>query len=537
MRLVFLLLMALATVGVALGQMARKTAATEAHIERWEALALEADYGGLSMVVREAGQVLGTEERAPGTIAAVDSRAELLIYALYTGRNAQRVRAHEALEIAIEREPLHPAVIAADALWNALEGDPERALSLVESAQLPGVLNEWGAVATAAARTRTGDLAGAERALQGHETPLALAWRARSAWESGDVDGAGAAAEKLLTLAPDHRYGDAMMKLVRSRSMAPKEARALLAPLVESPDLPARVAEVVVVEVSRVLRRAGRGDDADQLLNDFLAQDDGAPFLLSEQARAHRFAGNFGAARAAADKGLRTRADDPQLLAEFAAAAFFNDAVSTIEDRTRKSHGASDSDGVRRAEAMVHLIQERGGPAAAGVAATRHLGLPGDAELWLAEAHLASGKPAEARKVAAQAAEKLAAAVGADSREVAIAQMYEGLAAATDGDVEGGRAILGTAWSPETRSPWGAWLFGRFHEQAGSLDDARSAYLLACHNGQDFALGCYDLARLYDSLPGGSVRKRTQREARAQYLRVSPKGWRAVEVRDALQGQ
>jgi hypothetical protein len=336
---------------------------------------------------------------------------------------------------------------------------------------------------------------------------------------------------------PGHRYGEAIAALVQSRSLEPDAARELLQPMVAAPDLPARVAELVVVEASRILRRDGRPDDADSVLTEFLAQDDSAPFLLSEQSRVHRYAGSFGAARAAADKGLRTRSDDPNLLAEFAAAAFFNDAVSTIQDRVGKSNGASDSDGLRRAQAMVDLINGRGAAAASGLEATRHLGLPGDAELWLAEARLVSGQPAEAAKEARRAAELLAAAVGEDSREVALARLYEGLAVASAGDVDAGRAILRTAYRKETRTPWGAWLYGRFHELAGSPEDARTAYLLACHNGQDFALGCFELARLYDSLPGGTVRKRTQREARAQYLRVSPKGWRAPEVRAALDRQ
>ena len=163
------------------------------------------------------------------------------------------------------------------------------------------------------------------------------------------------------------------------------------------------------------------------------------------------------------------------------------------------------------------------------------MGTPGDAELWIAEACLRVGDPECALTEARAAVKLLESATGAGSREVAIAQMVEGLALAASGEAEEGRRLLDAAFVEPNRTPWGAWLFGRFHEAVGSTAKAKDAYLLACHNGQDFALSCYDLARIYDSLEASSVHRRIQREAREHYLRTSPRGHRSQEVRDALE--
>ena len=66
---------------------------------------------------------------------------------------------------------------------------------------------------------------------------------------------------------------------------------------------------------------------------------------------------------------------------------------------------------------------------------------------------------------------------------------------------------------------------------------AKDLYLLACHHGQDFALSCYDLSRIYQYLRLDSVERSTQRKARELYLRTAPEGVHAVEVRAALGGE
>lgn len=525
-----------ALVGYFLFNMGREKAQAEATQARLERLLASGDLEPLKTAALEAGAILEQDASASASIASVDSRAQLLVWMLYTGVENQRFRARQSLDLALERGPVDPATLAAQALYEAICGNADVAIDVLDGGGIGGELPDWQAMARGEALLRKGDLEGAAAALGSVTTPVGRLWAIRVAWRQGDMETADRQAQAILAAVPGHASGAVAAQLVAARRQGGPEAVERLAALLEGDTpLSARDAALVTVELSRQLRRTGQIEKADQLLERYLEKDETSLELQREYARVQRFQGLFGAARIRADKALRSRPDDPELLAELAQAAFFNDSSAMIRDRVRSApEGSEQSDGVVRALAIASLVEGNTAIALEGLLATRHIGLPGETELWLAETYLRAGQPEQARQEAARAAELLIPATGEGSREVAMARMYEGLAMAMSGEIEPGRELLDRAFVDPNMTPWGAWVFARFHESAQDQVSAKNAYLLACHNGQDFALSCLDLGRIYDALLGSAVHRRTQQEAREHYLRTSPKGWHASDVRNAL---
>jgi predicted Zn-dependent protease len=101
------------------------------------------------------------------------------------------------------------------------------------------------------------------------------------------------------------------------------------------------------------------------------------------------------------------------------------------------------------------------------------------------------------------------------------------------GEPEAAMECYELALSGQNKTPWTAWLYGRTLHYVGETAEAKDALLLACHNGQDFARACWDLAEIYEELELDAVLRRTQSEAKRHYLRTSPKGWRAEQLRRA----
>lgn len=500
-------------------------------LARGEAGLASGDFDDLKAAMRSANLELSQDDRADATVLALDARAELFIHVLYTGVYSQRQRAQEMLEIALERDPSHPAVRLTQALVAACVGNPQEALSTLQSSAFPPVLSDQVAVARAEALMRTGDLEGALAAIERPSTPLGYTWAARIAWQAGDLSRVGAAA----SAAPDSTAARILGKLAAARKAAPDEAEAQLRALAAGGEpLSALHAAEVAVELSRVLRRADKVDQADELLATAHEEDESSVVLRTELARVKRFQGSFGAARTLADKGLRTNTDDPELLAELAQAAFFNDGAATIEDRAKRvPRGSEGTAGVRRANALAALVRGNSAQAIAGLEATRQLGTPGETDLWLAEAWLRADNPNKALAAARRARELLTASMGASSREVAVAQMYEGLSLAASGAREEAAPVLAGAWTEQNQTPWTAWVYGRYHLSVDDRANARTALLLACHKGQDFARSCLDAAVVYEGAAGGRSQA-TLKELRRHYLRTAPKGWNADAIRAAL---
>ena len=519
-------------------QTGQKKAEREARMARLESLVEQADFESLKAAAKESTSSYESDIKAPVDLLSIDVRAQLLMFVLHTGDDARRIKASESLLAGKGHDETNPSIQLSEALFEAVAGSPDKALSILDGGGVGEALPDWQAIVRAEASLRKGDLPGAASMLAGRTSSAARCWAIRVAWRQGDLTAVEQTAADVLAAVPEHRYAGVMAELAAARRTGDEAAATRLRAMLEgAAPLTALNAARVTVELSRLLRRNGSPEQADALLERMLEQDESSLSLQEEYARVQRYQGLFGAARIRADKALRARADDPGLLSELAEAAFFNDAAAMINDRTRQvPGGAKSSDGVVRAEAIAKLIEGNTALAIQGLEATRHLGMPGETALWLAEAHLRAGEPARAQEEAASAVQLLGAATGEGSREQAIARMYEGLAIAAGGDVDAGREILDAAFVEPNITPWGAWLFGRFHEVAEDDRAAKDAYLLACHNGQDFALSCYDLARIYDSLPASGLHRRTQKEAREHYLRSSPKGWHAAEVKSVLGG-
>jgi|GEM_PF-1899873 len=528
------LVLVIAVAGAALFQMGRKRAAVAALTLQTETLSATGAYGDLRDASQLASAAASKDELAPATYFVQGMKAELALWSLYVGAQSLSAKAQQMMEAAQVRGPEEPSTHFAEALWEAVRGDPALALALLDGGTV-GTTTPWHSVARAEALLRSGDLAGARGALDGCDSGLCKAWSGRIAMDIGDWSAAKATGDALVGMRAGHELGRTAQVLSSARALDPDARIERLQGYMEETDLPPLLLARVVVDLSRALRRAEGPKRADELLERALSNTPDASLLAREVARSKRFQGYFGAAWTGADKALRSKPGDPGLLTEMSASLFFNDAAELLEGRLEPAQKRGTAgDGVRRVEAVIALIKGLNDQAIEGLQATSHLGEPGDTQLFLAEAYLRAKRWDDAATAARKAQEPLKGTFGEGSRELAIARMYEGVAVGLGGDDEAAGVILEGAYTKDVRTVWGAWLYGRYHQGAGRTRDAKDAFLLACHNGQDFAQACLALADIYDTMEMDGAMKRTQSEARKSYVRTSPKGWNVQRVRTAL---
>ncbi len=503
-----------------------------------ESKLLRGDFQSLNAAAKEVLEAIAEDERAPAEFLVLDAQAELLLYSLYTDQHSQLAHARELIDTAETRDPGAARTKLGKALAEAIAGSPDEALAMAADG-FEGLEPAWARLVSAEAEHRKGRFVEAARALDGCNAPLCMAWGARSAWLAGDVDRAADGAARLETAAPGHEVARAVGGLAAARKTADAESESALGALLEQGEpLPSPLAALVSVDLARLLSRTSGPKRAEEFLTAALTADEASPILAAEFARMRRFQGSFGAAKIRADKALRSRSAEPTLLGEMAASSFFNDDSAFIRDRvSRVPKGAEESDGVKRALAFADLVDGVAGNALPAFLSTRHLAAPGETDLWLAWTHLKLRDFEASAKAAAAAREQFVAAMGEGTPEVASAALIEAQALIR-GEIVGGaetaQELLDSHYSDAGITPWTAWLYGQVHEARDNPRGAKDAYLLACHNGQDFALSCYDLARIYDVLSMDALARRTQKEARRHYLRTAPKGRHAGEVRAAL---
>lgn len=535
MRGVIAVALAFGVVAAFLLMQARKKARVEGVLNDSEALMNVGTFEGLHEAARSVGDASAGDDLAPAAFHIQGLKADLAIWALYNGSQSQAAHAGQLLEAAKIRGPLEPVTQLGEALMLAIRGDATTALSILNVEGKTGAPGPWHAIARAEATLRSGDLPGARSALGACTAGICRAWSARIAMDTGEWDAAAATADALLAETPGHSMGLTARALAQSRSQEPGAQTKTLQAFMESSELPPLLSSRVVIALTRALRRSEGSKRADELLEQALEATPESPLLAREVARSKRFQGYFGAAWNRADKALRSVPTDPGLIAELSSALYFNDASSLLEDRLDPARRSGGGDGVLRGDAIVSLTKGMWDTAIEGLEATRHLGEPGDAELFLAEAYLGAKRYEAAADSARRASSMLSGTFGVDSREAAVAKMYEGLAVGLGGDPEAGKEILEAAYGKDVRTVWGAWLYARYYKGTDQPRDAKDAFLIACHNGQDFALACLALAEIYDSLQMDAIMRRTQQEARRQYLRQSPKGWHAPRVKAALE--
>lgn len=514
--------------------MGQKQAAIDGLIAQTEALSLTGAYDGLRGASKLASSAAGSDDLAPAVYFIQGLKADLALWALYSGSQSLSAKAQQMLEAAEVRGPDEPVTQFGRAFFEALRGEPSKGLSLLDGGTT-GPETPWHSVARAEALLRSGDLPGARAALGACDAGLCRSWSARMSMDVGDWEAAKAAGDSLVIMSPGHELGRTAQVLSTARGLGPAARLERLQGYMEETDLPSLLLARVVVDLSRELRRAEGPKRADELLERALESTPDATLLAREVARTKRFQGYFGAAWNRADKALRSKPDDSGLLTELSAAMYFNDAAELLEGRlgpARKRGTAGD--GVRRAEAILALIRGQNDQAIEALKATSHLGEPGDTDLYLAEAFLKAQRYDDAVTAARKAHAALSTTFGLTSREAAIARMYEGVAVGMGGDADGAQEILEAAYGKDVRTVWGAWLYGRYHESTENYRDAKDAFLLACHNGQDFAKSCLALADVYDRLAMDALMRRTQVKARKSYLRQSPKGWQAERVQADL---
>ena len=512
----------------------QKAAAVARLMAQTEALMGTGAYTDLRAASQQASTAAASSDLAPAVYYIQGLKADMALWALYTNSQSLSSKAEQMLEAAQVRGPEDAATVFGEALVAAFRGKPARALELLDSGKT-GPKDMWHSVVRAEALLRSGDVRGARVALGDCDAGLCRTWSVRIALENGDWERARASADAVVASRSGHELGRTVQVLATARELDPADRIERLQGYMEETDLPPLMLARVVVALSRALRRAEGPKRADELLERAIESSPDATMLAREVARTKRFQGYFGAAWNRADKALRNQPSDSALLTELSAALYFNDAADLLEGRLdpARKRGTGD-DGVRRAEAISALIRGLSDQAIEGLKATSHLGEPGDTDLYLAEAFLQARYYDQAKAVARRAHEAFSATFGEGSREAAIAKMYEGVAVGMGGEAKAAEAILKEAYAKDVRTVWGAWLFGRYHLAKGKKKDAKDAFLLACHNGQDFAKACLALADVYDTLTMDEVMRRTQEQARKSYLRTSPQGWQAQRVKAAL---
>ena len=528
-----LLLTALGLVFNHLGQQATEA---ELVLLRAERGLLTGDYQPMRDAVETLGERLADDERAPASLRALDARAELIVSLLYTGSQRQRERARLLLEDAKVEEPLAPTVLITEALVEATIGDPSIAATILDSDELKARYPEWARVATAASSLRRGERVDAAALAVESDSGLGKVWAVRTAWQQGDAEAIELLCKQVAADKPNNTYVDLIAALAASRLDSDQAGLERLKGLIGGgQEIPAVLAGYLVIDLTRAMRREGEADAAAELLQSAVDQDSESLLLQAERAREARFRAHFGVAFDIADKGLRVDAADSGLLAELAGALYFRDSTEKLETRLRPIPDAlQDTDGVVRARALGQLLAGQHQQALTALEATRHVGQPGDTELWIAEAHLRLGQAERALREAHKARHLLVEAYGEESYATAIARLYEALAVQGMGDTQEARRLADEAYAPPYQTPWAAWLYGRLLEGEGETREAKDLYLKACHHGQDFALSCYELSRIYRTMKLDAVAKRTQKKAQERYLQLSPKGVHAVEIGAAL---
>jgi hypothetical protein len=518
-------------------RMGRDQARLDAEVARLEALLAKADPASLKEVMGASAAALQEREKPEPRLLGLHARAVIVTQVLHTGEWRLRESARQLVEDGKAAGPESPAAVLAEAAFQAAFGSPERALLLLDGAGGTDAPALWQAVIRAEAGLRGGQPDGGAAALRGQSEPLARTWAVRVAWATGDSATLGEHAAALLQSDPQSDAGRAFTGILAARARPGEEAlKALQSLFASQPPLSSENSSPVAVEMARVLRRGADGERrADEMLGTTLAAADAPAALFAEVARTSRMRGLFADAQSQVARGLAQRPDEPRMLAELAMAAFFRDDARRIEAalETLPPH-AVDSDGARRGRGLVALSRGENGAALGLLASSRHLGIPGEGDLWLAEAQMRLGDIEKARAHAQRAEGLLAAAAGEGSREWALARSYSAWAQAAAGDKEGGRAAAEAVWAPGLQSFWAAWVQGRLMEAAGDPEAAKNRYLAACRNGQEFGLACAELARVYDVLGLDEARAKTQRQAWDYYLKVSPQGTHAGEARAAL---
>ena len=514
----------------------RKSAADALFAERSRSI-LSGDYAAMRDAVKGLGQQVAEDDRAPSAVLALDARAEVALSLLYTGSVRQRERAGRLLDLAKSRAtPADLEVKITEAFVEGSIGDPAVAADLLGDATLRARYPKWSRISQAESDLRRGVAVDPRELASAGIGGLPGVWAIRIAWAQGDAELVRNLATQVLADNPSNPYAETLLLLSSARIERDGAALASLRDLLESGvQLPAVLGSLVVVDLTRMLRREGQEEEAAQLLLSLAEQDPESQALQAEIARTERFKSHFGVAFDQADKALRASPADPGLLAEMAAALFFRDAAEKIESRLRPiPEDQHKTDGVRRARAIATLL--KGNPAGAieDLSSTRHLGPPGDGELWLSEAFLRSGQADEALAEARRARSFLARVYGEPSHETTIAALYEGLALQAQGQKKAAARLVRASYVRPYQTPWAAWLYGRYLASEGKTRAAKDLFLLACHHGQDFALSCYDLSQIYQSMRLDEVERSIQRKARELYLRTAPEGVHAVEVREAL---
>lgn len=453
------------------------------------------------------------------TRLALAARAEMLRYLLHT-RRASEARHSVSLLAALPEDSADPAVHVALATGAALFGaEPGTTTPTRPPALDPS--HPW---------TAAWDLVDVLRARrEGREpgttctTAPSCAVLALDAFRTGDWSNASRHAEVLLTRAPDHEVAEVVHRLVSLRSAPAQEAAAALADEMSSGKRGGAGTALVAVEAAARLAEVEGHARAREVAEAALATNPSAPWVAIDVSRRQRLAGQFSAARHSAEGAAKDHPWDGELLLAWA------DPASTLDDPAILRRRAADAEprvgpaAHRRVLSLAMALE--GEPAA--IDALPGLEAPSDTILLRVRLG-GETKDADLQAAVADRARRF----GSGSVEHAEARLVHLGARSTD--IRAGTRTLTEITGKLPKSPYLSWILGKAEARLGKSKPARDHLLDACFRGQDFALGCLDLAALYDVQDIDAVGRATQGQARDRYLRLSPKGHHADAVRSAL---
>lgn len=484
---------------------------------RLELRLVTSDAAALAEVLDEAAR---SEDPSPARMALA-ARAEMVRYVLHTQRATEARHAMELVE-ALPKEAVGGGEQLARAMRDALFGPgavpgPEEGLGWAEGHPWNA---GWAFVDQMRAR-REGRVPDSLAV-----APAVRSVRALDAVRAGEWQVAKREAEALLADAPGHEVGRVVLDVLSARQLPVAEGIAQLTGWLQAGNRTAVGTSLLAIEV---IRRTGEVETPArqrEVAEAAWTSQPSAPWTAAEVSRVQRLQGLWSAARQSADAAWRDHPWEPVAALSWLEAAIVLDDPAILERRLADAGSAVPPAVVSRGQAWVAWLRGE----ASTFSALPQLESTAEGVLLSARFGGEAGYPA----ALAAAVEHQVKLYGERSMEGTLARYVQLFARSSDPKGAGRLYPEVTRGAP--RSPCLSWTLGAATARLGRPKDARDHLLDACFRGQDFALGCLELAGVYEVLGADGPGKDTQRQARERYLRLSPKGVHAEAVRAALGG-
>ncbi len=508
--------LAVATAGFFFAREGHRRRAHDELLGQVEALLLRADPASLAEVSTRLAKVADPD----AGVLSLGARSQLVRYRYVTGRRSELQQAQKLLAVATPEDAAAPPMLLARAYEAALSGRLVEAAGLADGLRTTVPANPtwwvWMALIDAEISARRG-----EPALIEDAAPLAQLAAGTLAWEEGRWPEAAAA----WTAAGS--AGQGAKEVATLASLPDEEARQGLGPLLEGGALAPVLLARAAVAFGRVEERLSGPLRAVELLTAASQADPGSPVIAAELSRLHGRMGQFTLARATAVAALQDHRGDEDILAAWAEATWALDDPEALR-RQLTELGRADEPGwgVVTARGLAALLS--------GEAVSARFPPGGRGAHWRCQSALEAGDAASALLLCEEALRLEKDRVAGVGTLLVLGSRLRLIHAQALAGRREAAGALGEVVREKARSPWTSWLRGRAEVALGRPKEARAPLLDGCFRGQDFALGCLELGRVYQRMELDAAGKSTQREAWQRYLRITPKGAHLGEARAVL---